>query len=304
MKKQSPSIVRSVSEQHRILGLPRPSHPLVSVFNFEDMNHDHADFGVETLIMDMYCISLKRDVVGKIRYGQGYFDFDEGIMFCTGPGQVVSNISDNHRPSGWCVVFHPDFIRRHPLSLKIKGYGFFGYEVNEALHLSEKEEELIVSVIKMLLHELNSNIDSYSEQVIVAHLELLLSYAERFYNRQFITRKPVNNDVLLKLENLLSAYFNSEKLVEQGLPTVNYIADSLHFSDSYLSDLLKNLTGQNTQQHIHHYVIEKAKELLASTNLSVAEIAFRLGFGFPQSFNKLFKNKTQVTPLQYRQSFN
>ncbi|PZR07129.1 MAG: AraC family transcriptional regulator [Flavobacterium psychrophilum] len=304
MKKEAPYIVHSVSEQHRILSLPRPHHPLVSAFDFAGINHHNADLSKDTLILDMYCISLKRNVTGKMRYGQGYYDFDEGVMVFTAPGQIVSNISEGHRPSGWCVVFHPDFIRRHPLSQKIKEYGFFSYTANEALHLSEKEEELVISVMKMLQHELNNNIDAYSEDVIIAHLDLLLSYSERFYNRQFITRKPVSNDVLLRLETLLTDYFNSGKLLSQGLPTVSRIASELNFSDSYLSDLLKSLTGQNTQQHIHQHVIEKAKEMLTRTNMTVSEISIQLGFEFPQSFNKLFKNKTNLTPLQYRQSFN
>lgn len=304
MKKQSPHRVHSVSEQHRILSLPKPHHPLVSVFSFDDMDYIKLDSQADTLILDMYCISLKRNVGSKVSYGQGYCDFDEGIMFFTAPGQVIGNIREDHKPSGWCVVFHPDFIRRHPLSQKIKDYGFFSYMVNEALHLSDKEEEMVISVMKMLLHEISNTIDVHSENVIISYLELLLNYSERFYNRQFITRKPVNNDILQRLETLLSNYFNSDKLPEQGLPSVSYIADELNYSVSYLSDMLKNSTGQNTQQHIHNFVITKAKEMLAQTNLSVSEIAFQLGFDFPQSFNKLFKNKTKITPLQYRQSFN
>jgi len=302
MKKQTPYIVHSISEQHRILALPKPVHPLVSVFNFEEMDHANADTRMTTLVLDMYCVSLKRNVTGKVRYGQGFYDFDEGIMFCTAPGQVMGNISDDHKPSGWCVVFHPDFIRRHPLAQRMKDYGFFDYAVHEALHLSEQEENLVVSLMQMLRDEINARIDAFSEEVILAHIELLLSYAHRFYGRQFITRKPVGSDVLVRFEAALSGYFNTERPVLEGLPTVSYLAGELNFSDSYLSDLLKSLTGQNAQQHIHRYVIEKAKELLAQTNLTVSEIGFKLGFEFPQSFSRLFKSKTNQTPLDYRRS--
>lgn len=303
MKKQAPYIIHSISEQHRILGLPRPVHPLVSVFDFEEMDHIHADSSKEMLVIDMYCISLKRNVNGKVRYGQGFCDFDEGIMFCTAPGQVTSNISEDHRPSGCCVVFHPDFIRPHPLGRRMKEYGFFDYAVNEALHLSEQEENLVLSVMKMLRDEISGRIDTYSEKVIIAHLELLLSYGQRFYGRQFLTRKPVSSDVLIRLENLLSDYFASGRPVSEGLPTVSYLASELNFSDNYLSDLLKNLTGQNTQQHIQRFAIDRAKELLTQTRLTVSEIGFELGFEFPQSFSRFFKNKTNVTPLGYRRSF-
>lgn len=304
MKKQTPYIVTSVSEQHRILGLPRPVHPLVSVFAFEEMDHARADTSMEMLVMNTYCISLKRNVAGKVRYGQGYCDFDEGIMFCTAPGQVTCNISEDHRPKGWCAIFHPDFVLRHPIGQRMKDYGFFDYAVNEALHLSEQEENLVISVMKMLRDEIAGRIDAYSEDVILAHLELLLSYGQRFYGRQFLTRKPVSNDVLMRLEKLLTDYFASDRPGSEGLPTVSYLAGELNFSDNYLSDLLKSLTGQNTQQHIHRFVIDKAKELLTQTSLTVSEIGFQLGFEFPQSFSRLFKSKTNITPLDYRRSLN
>ncbi|WP_353718831.1 helix-turn-helix transcriptional regulator [Dyadobacter sp. 676] len=304
MKKQAPHIIHSIAEQHRVLGLPGPVHPLVSVFDFDEMDHARADTGSEMLVINMYCISLKRNVTGKVRYGQGFCDFDEGIMFCTAPGQVSSNISGDHRPSGCCVVFHPDFIRRHPLGRRMKEYSFFDYAVNEALHLSEREESLVLSVMKMLRDEISGRVDAYSENVIIAHLELLLSYGQRFYGRQFLTRKPATSDVLVRLEKLLSDYFASDRPMFEGLPTVSYLAGELNFSDSYLSDLLKNLTGQNTQQHIHRFVIERAKVLLTQTRLTVSEIGFQLGFEFPQSFSRLFKSKTNMTPVEFRASFD
>lgn len=304
VKKQAPYIIHSISEQHRILGLPRPVHPLVSVFDFDEMDPMYADSSMDMLVMNMYCISLKRNVIGKVRYGQGFCDFDEGIMFCTAPGQVTANVSEDHRPSGCCAVFHPDFIRAHPLSQRMKEYGFFDYAVNEALHLSEQEESLVLSVMKMLRDEISGRPDAYSEDVIIAHLELLLSYGQRFYGRQFFTRKPATSDVLVRLEKLLSDYFASDRPMAEGLPTVSYLAGELNFSDNYLSDLLKSLTGQNTQQHIHRFVIESAKVLLTQTQLSVSEIGFKLGFEFPQSFSRLFKSKTSVTPVKFRASFH
>lgn len=286
MQKSEPYIVRSVSEQHQILALPKPLHPLVGVFEFSDIDHSHIDTSRDTLILDLYCISLKRNVTEKVRYGQGYCDFNEGILFCTAPGQLVGNITDDHKPSGWCVVFHPDFIRRFPLGQRMSDYGFFDYAVNEALHLSTKEEGLVISVMKMLQNEIGDRTDVYSEEVIIAHLELLLSYARRFYGRQFITRKPVSNDVLTRVEKLLSEYFDNGDVLSNGLPSVSHLAREMNISDNYLSDLLKSLTGLNAQQHIHRYIVEKAKTLLSQTNLTVSEIGYQLGFEFPQSLSR------------------
>jgi AraC family transcriptional regulator, transcriptional activator of pobA len=303
MKKRPPQLIHSVTEQHRMLALPKPAHPLISVFNFEDIDHANAHTHSETLILDLFCLSLKRNVTGKVRYGQGYCDFDEGILFGTAPGQVTSNLTDNHKPSGWCVVFHPDLIRGHALGGRMKDYGFFNYAVKEALHLSEGEETLMLALMSMLRDELNARVDGYSQAVLIAHLDLLLSYVHRFYGRQFTARTPISHDVLIRLETVLFAYFSSGRAVSEGLPTVSYLASELHFSDSYLSDLLRSYTGQNTQGHIHRYVIERAKDLLTQTQLTVGEIGFQLGFSVPQSFSRLFKQKTNITPLAYRQSF-
>jgi AraC family transcriptional activator of pobA len=302
MKKQTPHIVPSISEQHRILALPKPFHPLVSVFKLEDLNYAAAPTDAPLLRVDLYCISLKRNVKGKIRYGQGTYDFDEGVMIFTAPNQIVSGISAENKCDGWNVTFHPDLLRRHPLAKKIKEYGFFSYAVHEALHLSEKEEEAVVSIIQLLDQELRNSIDHYSENVIIGYIELLLSYADRFYNRQFVTRKVVNHDLLVRVEDILTDYFNKD--TREGLPTVEYLAKQFNLSTGYFSDMLRSLTGLTAQQHIHEKVIEKAKEMLTTTSMSVGEIAYHFGFGYPQSFNKLFKSKTNTSPLQYRQSFN
>ncbi|MFT3824021.1 MAG: helix-turn-helix transcriptional regulator [Chitinophagaceae bacterium] len=304
MKKESPHIVNSVSEQHRLLSLPKPHHPLVSVFNLKDIDYRYYDKDASPLLLDLYVISLKKNVKGKLKYGQGYYDFDEGVMMFTAPKQIFAGLEVDNQCSGWCVAFHPDLIRRHALGKKIKEYTFFSYAVNEALHLSEKEEESIVSIIALLEQELHSSIDHFSENVIIGYIELLLSYADRFYNRQFITRKVVSHDLLSGTEQILKDYFEKGASQEKGLPTVEFLAQQLNLSAGYLSDMLRSLTGQTAQQHIHNYMIEKAKEILTTTNLSVSEIAYHFGFEYPQSFNKLFKNKTNQTPLQYRQSFN
>jgi AraC family transcriptional regulator, transcriptional activator of pobA len=202
------------------------------------------------------------------------------------------------------LLVHPDFLWNYPLAKKIRQYGFFSYTTNEALHLSEAEKETIISVFKLIEAELNSRIDDFSQEVIVSQIELLLNYANRFYKRQFITRKAVNNDLLQKLEDLLEAYFDNETSLSRGLPTVQYLAEHLNLSPDYLSDMLRSLIGQNAQQYIHGKLIGKAKEKLSTTNLSVSEVAYELGFEHPQSFSKLFKTKTKLSPLEFRRSFN
>jgi len=201
-------------------------------------------------------------------------------------------------------LIHPDFFWNYPLAKKIKQYGFFSYAANEALHLSENEKATIFSIFKIIEEELNSRIDDFSQDVIISQIELLLNYSNRFYKRQFITRKAVSSDLLEKLDNLLDDYFEGEKSVNEGIPTVQYLSAKLNISPSYLSDMLRSLTGQNTQHIIHQKIIEKAKEKLSATNLSVSEVAYALGFGHPQSFNKLFKAKTKISPLAFRRSFN
>lgn len=306
MKKETkqPYLINSVSEMHRILALPKPEHPLVSVINFDEIQC-FADESLKSVVYNFYSICIKKDFKGKLKYGQNYYDFDEGVLTFFSPGQVISTeLTDDLKLSGYWLIVHPDFIQNYPLAKTIKDYGFFSYAVNEALFLSEKEETMVVSIMKNIEHEYYSNIDHYSQDVMVSHIELLLNYANRFYNRQFITRKNASNDVLVKLENLLSDYFAHGKVQELGLPTVRFVSDSLNVSPNYLSDLLRTLTGQSTQQHIHNKLIEKAKEILTTTSLSVSEIAYQLGFERPQSFNKLFKSKVHVSPLEFKQSFN
>lgn len=228
-------------------------------------------------------------------------------MFFITPGQVFSIEVDNNstsKRSGWILLVHPDFLWNSHLAKKIKQYEYFDYSVNEALFLSDKEEDTIINIVQNIQKEYHSNIDKFSQDIIIAQLELLLNYSDRFYNRQFITRKITNHTILVRLEDLLNEYFDSDDLIKKGLPTVQHIAESLNISPNYLSGLLKSLTGQSTQQHIHEKLIEKAKEQLSTTSLSVSEIAYELGFEHPQSFSKLFKTKTNFSPLEFRQSFN
>lgn len=304
MANQQPLRIKTISEFHQFRDLPKPEHPLVSVYNFEDLKYLNED-EPKSLMLDFYSIALKRNSNAKMKYGQQEYDFNEGVLMFISPGQVFSiegNAELQH--TGWSLLIHLDFLWNTSLAKKIKQYEYFGYAVHEALHLSEKEENMLIGIIKNIRQEYQSNIDKFSQDVIIAQIELFLTYAERFYNRQFITRKISNHQILERLENVLEDYFSDDSLVKKGLPTVHYIAENLNVSPNYLSGLLKLHTGQSTQQHIHNKLIEKAKEKLSTTDLSVSEIAFELGFEHQQSFSKLFKTKTNVSPLEFRQSFN
>jgi len=293
----------SISELHRVLGLPKPLHPLVSLVDNTEIAVDKDQLPA-SFLLNFYKISYKKGLRGKIKYGQNYYDFDEGGMVFTSPNQLLATTEDDTEYKGYTLLIHPDFIRNYPLARNIKNFGFFSYAVHEALHLSEKEKSVILGIFKNIEDELKSTIDDFSQDVIVSQVELLLNYSNRFYKRQFITRKAVSNDLLAKSEDLLSDYFNNETALMKGLPTVQFLAEELHVSPRYLSDMLRSLTGQNAQQHIHNKLIEKAKEILSVSNLSVAEVAYQLGFERPQSFNKIFKKKTHLTPVEFKLSFH
>lgn len=300
---KQPVIFNSISELHDALGLPKPLHPLISLVDYSNIQADITELE-KGMIFNFYKISYKKNFGGKVKYGQAYYDFDEGGLSFISPNQVISASEDEGDYAGYTLLVHPDFIRNFPLGAKIKDYGFFSYAVAEALFLSDKEKDVIIGLFKNMELELNSAIDLFSQEVVISQLELLLSYSKRFYNRQFITRKSANNDLLSKAEEIMDNYFHVDKALLKGLPTVQEIAVELNVSAHYLSDMFRSLTGQNTQQHIHNRLIEKAKELLSVTNLSVAEVAYQLGFEHPQSFNKLFKSKMKVSPMEFRQSFN
>lgn len=297
--------MESLSDMHRAFGLPAPAHPLISLIDGAT-NRIILSKLPQSHVLNFYKISYKPSIGGKLKYGQDYYDFDEGGLLFAAPNQIIGNHGNNEGEicSQYTLLIHPDFLWNYPLAKKIKQYGFFSYAANEALHLSDKEKVTIMSIFKIIKEELNSRIDDFSQDVIISQVELLLNYANRFYKRQFITRKAVNNDLLQKLDDILDEYFNSEKSANEGIPTVQYLSEKLNISPSYLSDMLRSLTGQNTQHLIHHKIIEKAKEKLSATNLSVSEVAYELGFGHPQSFSKLFKAKTNTSPLEFRRSFN
>lgn len=300
----SPFHVKTIAEYHRLMDLPKTEHPLISVLRFEDMKILSGN-KPNSITHYFYSIALKRNA-SNIKYGQETFDFDEGIMHFMSPKQVLSyeNAPEEAlKHSGWLLLIHPDFLWNTPLAKKIKQYDYFSYSVNEALHLSEKEETLIIGIIQNIAQEYHSNIDALSQDIIIAQLELLLTYSERFYQRQFITRKISNHKILNNLEDLLSEYFKNDVAIK-GIPTVLYIAKALNVSPNYLSRLLNLLTGQSTKQFIQDKLMDLAKEKLSTTDLSVSEIAFILGFEHSQSFSKLFKQKNNISPLEFRQSFN
>jgi AraC family transcriptional activator of pobA len=296
-------VVETVSQQHQLIGLGKPKHPLVSLFRFDQVPQAVLDRKVK-FISHLYQITLKRDCPCKVQYGQTPYDFDEGLMSFFAPNQVQLIEPGAWQPqSGWCLLIHPDFIRGHPLQQKIKQYGYFGYALNEALVLSEDEETMIETILLQLVQETKLPIDHFSQDITLANIDLLLAYCHRYYTRQFIVRKPMSTSLVQKVEGLLTGYFEHAAQTK-GLPTPSSLAAQLNVSPKYLSDCLKNQTGRTAQQLIHDKLVEQAKEILAATDLTVAEIAYRLGFEFSQSLSKLFKSKTHQTPTEYRRSFN
>jgi AraC family transcriptional activator of pobA len=300
---KQPIIFNSISELHRALGLPKPLHPLISLVDYNNITVETAELE-KGMLFNFYKISYKKNYSGKIKYGQSHYDFDEGGLSFISPNQVITALEGEADYSGYTLLLHPDFIRTYPLGKSIKNYGFFSYAVNEALYLSEKEKQVIIGLFKNIEMELDSAIDQISQDVLVSQVELLLNYSKRYYNRQFITRKTASSELLVRFDGLLADYFDTGKPLTNGLPAVDDLAGELNISAHYLSDMLRTLTGQNTQQHIHAKLIDKAKELLSTGDLSVAEVAYQLGFEHPQSFNRLFKSKTKLSPLDFRQSLN
>lgn len=305
MKKadNSPQLVASLADAHRAFGLLKPQHPLVSLVNgsytqVQEGNIPHFH------VLSFYKIAYKPKLSGNLKYGQSFYDFDEGGLLFASPGQVIgSNDNDLSACSEYTLLIHPDFFLGYPIAKNIRQYGFFSYSTRETLHLSEEEKSTIFEIFRMIEKELSGRIDDFSQDVVISQIELMLNYANRFYKRQFITRKAVNNDLLQKLEEVVDDYFAREMALNQGLPTVGYLAGQVNLSPSYLSDMLRSLIGQNAQQYIHSKLIEKAKETLSTTNLTVREVAYELGFEHSQSFSKLFKTKTSLSPLEFRKSF-
>ncbi|WP_345951557.1 helix-turn-helix transcriptional regulator [Mucilaginibacter sp. PAMB04274] len=289
----------NISDLMRRLSLTPPAHPMMTLVNYDQVKIDLRDAG-SWFMLDFYKITFKKDFHGSVKYGPGTYDFKEGGMAFLAPGQVVQMTANPKDYEGYALYFHPGMLDGHSMANGIHNYGFFDYAVAEALFLSEKEKQIIETLFEAIAIELDNSIDQYSENVLVSQLELLLNHSDRFYNRQFLTRKNMHHDLIGRMNIWLNERFNGTDPLINGLPSPQDIATHLNVSQRYLSDMLKTLTGKTTQQHIHLALIEKAKVLLNQTNLTTAEIAYHLGFEHPQSFNKLFKQRTSVSPVQFR----
>ena len=294
--------IDSVSQIHDFLGLEGPRHPLITVLPIDERTVT-ANYGNTTFMMDLFQISLKKGIEGNLSYGRNSYDFQDGTLIFTAPGQVIEYTNDeetNGPVEGWSLVFHPDLIRKSDLAGKIDRYGFFDYASNEALHLSFDEKTHIEELRDKIEFEYSHNLDSHSLNLINANLELLLDYCLRYYDRQFLSRTNLNQDLIAKFEKTLKVYYQASKAYELGLPSIAYCANELNLSPKYLSDLLKKETGRAAQEHIHQFLIEKDKNLLLNSTDSISEVAYALGFEYPQHFSNLFKSKTGSSPSDYR----
>lgn len=289
--------LEKIAQYNKLKGI-ETLHPLISVFDNTDTknlpNHSRMHFG-------LYAIFLKAGHCGELRYGRNNYDYDEGTLVFVAPGQILEiNNVDNYKPTGLALLFHPDLIKGTTLGKKMSQYSFFSYDSHEALHLSLKEQQIIKDLFSKLEYELSQSIDKHSKSIITNNIELLLNYCVRFYDRQFMTRENINTDILSKFENLLNDYFLSETPQDLGLPSVGYFADRLHLSPNYFGDLIKKETGKTAQEHIQLKLIDLAKERIFDTEKSVSQVAFELGFKYPQHFNRMFKKNTGYTPNEYR----
>ncbi len=292
--------LKSISDLNNFINI-KTKHPLVAVLDFCKLEEKVED-GTR-ISSDFYTIMFKNYCSNNLKYGRQSYDFQDGSLLCIAPKQVLTmdnQVEIKDDMMGWGLIFHPDLLHGTSLGNKINDYSFFSYETFEALHLSDKEKLILFDCVQKIENELQENIDNHSQTLIVSNIELLLNYCSRYYERQFITRKKSNSNTVSKIEKLLKEYFHSYNLKDNGLLTVKYLAENVNLSPSYLSDLLKKETGINTQDHIHYYLIEEAKNILLNTNQSVSEIAYSLGFEYPQYFSKLFKQKTGKTPIEYR----
>ncbi len=293
--------IKSITEANKLFGKTPPKHPLISVMWAKDFPDFHQFEGLK-FNTDLFMVSLKDGITGSMGYGRNSYDFTEGTMVFSKPNQVLSseekNIADDAK--GWVLLFHPDLIRKSELGKTIDNYTFFDYEVHEALHLSEDEKATLTDLIKKIEAEINQNIDKHSQKLIISTIELILDYCNRYYDRQFYVRANLHQDHVAEFESFLKSYFNSEKPMEEGLPSVKYCGEQLHMSPNYLSDLLKKETGRSAKDHIYAFVVNKAKNKLLGTSESISEIAYNLGFEYPQHFSKLFKKQTGMSPAHYR----
>ncbi len=293
--------VNTISQVQEFFGLDKPKHPLVTVYEHKNLTQN-KDFIGKTIAFDLYQVTFKMCSVGSFGYGRNTYDFQEGTLVFMQPGQVftIHEWEKEDVEGGWSLLFHPDLIRKSELGINIDNYNFFSYDVHEALHLSDDEKKTIAELIDKIKKEYNQNIDKHSQKLIISNIELILDYCTRFYDRQFYTRTNMNKDAVSKFEQLLKNYYSSDLPLEQGLPTVKYCGNELNMSPNYLSDMLKKETGRNAQEHVHHYIVDKAKTILLSSTETISQIAYGLGFEYPQHFSKVFKKKTGMSPAEYR----
>jgi len=293
--------IESISQLHQILGLSPPLHPLISLIDSSNFKTS-PDMEMHLFSIGFYVISLKEVVSGSFLYGRQMYDFQEGTLIFLAPEQVISLVEglDFTMSHGWGLFIHPDLIRRSKLQKISIDYSFFSYTVKEALHLSDDEKETITSIVHKIEHEYSLNMDDYSHDLIVSNIDLLLNYCKRYYGRQFLTRRSRHKDIVNEFEYYLTNYIESDELSESGMPSVKDCAEAVHLSPNYLSDLLKKETGQSTQEFIHYYIIEKAKNKLLGCSSTIQEIAYELGFQDSFYFSKLFKKKTGMSPSEYR----
>lgn len=298
--------ISSVAQIHEMLGDEGPPHPLVSVVVMSERKPLKPVVSLMNvkIVSELYSISLKNGTECGIKYGRESYDFQAGSLMFTAPGQAVTPIREpadlQSDGESWTLIFHPDLIRGTPLAARMGEFRFFDYESNEALHISEPERETVSRLVDQLQQEAQKNLDAHSHELIVSHLDLLLTYCKRFYGRQFITRTHVNADVVARFEAFLRAHLESGALERGGMPTVQDCGRAVGLSPNYLSDLLRAETGRSARDHIHHHVIEKAKDLLLASDEPIRQIAFALGFEYPQHFSKLFKSRTGMSPSKFR----
>ncbi len=292
----------TIEQYNSIFGL-KTLHPLVSIIDYSKIKIRPSKKSIRVHV-GFYMMFLKEAKMGSITYGFNNYDYDEGTLVFIGPGQVygVNPPDKKTKPKGYALLFHPDLLNGTNLGKKMKEYSFFSYHVNEALHLSERERGVVVDSLTKILFELEHSIDKHSNTLMLSYIELLLNYCNRFYDRQFITRSQVNKSVLASFEEVLNEYLNSGMPINQGLPSVKYCADKLHLSANYLGDLMKKETGKSAQENIQFRLMDLAKQRIIENDKSVSEIAYELGFRYPQHFSRMFKKRVGLTPNEYRNS--
>ncbi|WP_018126916.1 helix-turn-helix domain-containing protein [Balneola vulgaris] len=296
---------KTLSSYLAYLELPRPEHPMLSVFNSKgDGFLPCPKESSPPITNDCYSISFKKYVEGDLNYGRTKYDFTNGALIFIAPRQVLQwDSSVVFEQKGFSINFHEDFLKGTPLAQQIKKYGFFSYSVNEALHLSPKEEKQIEAIVENIDIEYQNNQDAFSKDIIISQLDTLLKYANRFYERQFLNRKEISNDLSEQFNQYLTEYFESGKLEENGIPSIEQIAEKLLVSQRYLSDTLKKETGKTTTEHLHLHLIDVAKNSLLHPHKSISEVAYELGFEYPPYFSRLFKKKEGISPSEYREKY-